>query len=139
MGESKAGAETRTYRSIAELEAANTHHQECRLDLTRKIVVLEAARGRFEGIILRAFGYLPTCEEPMALADLDIVPHVVQVADEFAILKEQVAALEAALAKEKARADGAEANERILRRIAEGLLGDELGLECMMKKERGDG
>jgi hypothetical protein len=89
------------YRESAQI----THSEECwRLhptcavrkveDLIGKLDEERQETARLRGIIERSFGYLPVVGEPMAFVDHNLVPHVVRVADEFAIQARQLEAAE---------------------------------------------
>lgn len=60
-------------------------------------LILDAAKyelARLRKIIHDAYGYLPTTSNALAFVDFDIVPHARAVADEFAVLREQITAFE---------------------------------------------
>ena len=57
-----------------------------------RIVTLEAHRDRLMKILTDSFMHLPQVGDPIAWVDHNLVPHVIRVADEFAVLKEQVRA-----------------------------------------------
>lgn len=80
----------------AEFVAALVNASEALLAAAEERDTLKRDNARLAGIIADSFGYLPVVPgDAMAFGDLNLTPHVVRVADEYAVLRAQRDALKA--------------------------------------------
>ena len=85
-------------RSVAGDDPAGVYVSVCRDLLDQAAAELDrlrADRERLYSIIYTCYGLLPIFDGPaMAFVDANLIPHVMRAADEIAVLREQVKALE---------------------------------------------